>query len=466
MLVAFKTSISLTSLAIVFLVCSLPVKAAIAPIGEVIVTNGPFIAIQPGTSARSLTRGSEFYQGDRLWTGPRTKAQIRFTDGAIMTLRPDTEFSVDEYEFDKQDADKNKSLFTLIKGGFRTLTGLISQLRPDSYKVKTAYAIVGVRGTTYEVVDQAGLHAAAWQGKISLTNDKDELVIGFGQDYSYARVASFNSRPVGALEIPAPLQETVDPGLQEPMVDPTETRLTTGLLQDGLDARLTAAEAASIDRKGFATFGGTTLSGIANDGAGGSPIVFDLGTDAVLRQAAAPLSNGPNTPVAGVSWGLWNGTASPASLQPDAANPSFVQPVNSEVFWLTMVQTPLMPATGVVGYTLVAGPAGSAATGNLPGPATVTSFNATVNFGAAQLSGTMAVNNSPNLWNTSFSGTLAGATFNASLDASSKLNAVSDVTGTVQGAFSGANAGTMGGVFDFRQVGDPSTFVNGVFVAQ
>ena len=81
-------------------VCSVPVHAAIAPAGRVILTSGPFIAIQPDSSARSLARGSEFYVADRLWTGPSTRAQIRFSDGAIMTLRPDTEFSVDEYEFD------------------------------------------------------------------------------------------------------------------------------------------------------------------------------------------------------------------------------------------------------------------------------------------------------------------------------------------------------------------------------
>ncbi|MEE8197019.1 MAG: hypothetical protein V3T69_07565, partial [Acidiferrobacterales bacterium] len=113
-----KISIPLTALAVILVSLSSPLQAAIAPAGNVILANGPFVAIQSDRSARSLARGSEFYQGDKLWTGPRTRAQIRFSDGAIMTLRPDTEFSVDEYEFDDKDTSRNTSLFTLIKGGF------------------------------------------------------------------------------------------------------------------------------------------------------------------------------------------------------------------------------------------------------------------------------------------------------------------------------------------------------------
>ena len=190
---AVAKSFGISSLAFAFILfwCS-PASGAIRPAGHVLVTSGPFIAIQTDKSARSLTSGAEFYQGDKLWTGPRTRAQIRFSDGAIMTLRPDTEFSVDEYEFDEQNADNNKSFFSLIKGGFRTLTGLVARLRPDSYKVKTAYAIVGVRGTTYEVLDQSALYVAAWDGTISITNDAAEMLVGFGQDYNYATIISMN----------------------------------------------------------------------------------------------------------------------------------------------------------------------------------------------------------------------------------------------------------------------------------
>jgi hypothetical protein len=123
-----------------------PVHGAIKRVGEVILVNGTFLAIRSDNSSRQLTRGSEFFQGERLWTGPNTKAQIRFSDGAIMTLQADTELRVDEYEFDSKKANRSKSLFTLVKSAFRTITGLVSRLKPENYRVKTSYAIVGARG--------------------------------------------------------------------------------------------------------------------------------------------------------------------------------------------------------------------------------------------------------------------------------------------------------------------------------
>lgn len=440
---------------------NLPANASIRPVGQVIGSNGPFIAIQSDKSARSLSQGSEFYQGDRLWTGPRTKAQIRFSDGAIMTLRPDTEFSVDEYEFDEENADNNKSFFTLIKGGFRTLTGLITRLRPDSYRVKTAYAIVGVRGTTYELVDQSGLYAAAWQGTISLTNDKDELLIGFGQDFNYASVSSFNSAPAGLLETPAQLQETVDPGLQEALVDPTETRLVTGLLQDGVDARLTDAEVASLTQFGMATVprSRSGLSGPASDGSLGSPIIYGTATDTVLREGGTGTFSPTNTTTPTVSWGAWNG----GLLQKDSQDASVTEAITTPVFWVTMQPATSLP-TGVFTY----GPTASSGAGEgSAGDATVNFVSATVNFGTADISGSMQVQAPSQVWDANFSGKLNGTGF--ALPASGTVNGVKDtLDGSVTGALSGAGAQGIGGVFDFQEVVSGTStptgeFVNGVF---
>jgi hypothetical protein len=458
---------SLTSLAftLLFLWC-LPVRAALTPAGQVLVASGPFIAIQTNASARSLSRGSEFYQGDRLWTGPRTRAQIRFSDGAIMTLRPDTEFSVDEYEFDDKNVDNNKSFFTLIKGGFRTLTGLVSKLRPDSYRVKTAYAIVGVRGTTYEVVDQSALYVAAWEGTISVTNNKSEMLLGFGQDFNYATVSSINSAPTGTVEVPPPLQQAPDPGLQQAMVDPTETRLVTSLPNDGIDPRLTPTEVASLTELGFVTVTGssTTFTGSASDGSSGSPIFLDTSSNVVLRQGG-PLSTGvgtnPNTPAFAptVTWGAWDG----GSVQPDPGDASVVTSIPSQVFWVTMQPATNIPTTGTFNY----GPAGFGGVGtdSAVGSVTVANFFGAVNFGTGGINGNMAVQDgaATKTWTMSFAGNVSGGTFSAS--ANGTITGGIPADGNVAGGFSGAAAQSMGGVFNFNQTGNSSNFVNGAFAA-
>ena len=454
-------------------------NAAIAPIGHVLAASGPFIAMRSNTSARSLTRGSEFYRGDRLWTGPRTRAQIRFSDGAIMTLRPDTEFSVDEYEFDQDNADNSKSLFTLIKGGFRTLTGLVARLRPDSYKVKTAYAIVGVRGTTYEVLDQSALYVAAWDGTISVTTDSSEMLLGFGQDYNYATVTSINSDPTGNIEVPPPLQETVDPDLAQPVVDPTQTRLATAVqnpITNIIPPRLDSVELASLDRTGFAAFGGISpsfqsLSALASDGASGDPLFWDLGQDIVLRRDISAATDTVTT-LTGfpVSFGSWDGATSPALVLPDEFGT--VVPVTDPIYWITL-GTPAALPTGSVSYFSV-GPVLTGVGGGSGGSSiSLNRFEADVNFATGALTnGELQVDNGTNSWDGFFTGTVSAGSFTASLNPG--LSTVNDgattnqAQGTLGGGFTDDGSGTsgIGGVFDFEQVSDPSVHVEGAFFAR
>jgi hypothetical protein len=484
------TFFSLTSLAFVLsLLFCLPAKAALEPAGHVLLTNGPFIAIQTNASARSLSRGSEFYQGDRLWTGPRTRAQVRFSDGAIMTLRPDTEFSVDEYQFDDKNAANNTSFFTLIKGGFRTLTGLISKLRPDGYKVKTAYAIVGVRGTTYEIVDQSALYVAAWEGTISVTNNKSEMLLGFGQDFNYATVTSINSAPTGTVEVPPPLQQTPDPGLQQAMVDPTEVRLATAVdpVASILPPALSAAELASLTQAGFAAVEGTgsvinsPFGGLANDLAGGgNPIIFDDKNQVVLRQGTAPLVNVTTDtstfPGFPVSWGEWNATTTnPAIVQPDFLNGTVTQDVTDTTFWITAVPTPTgaMP-TGTFTYSNVLAFQGAGQAG--PVNALNMNLNGTLNLGTGAVAGTMSVQNGPRAplgffdqWNVSLNGSFSSGQLNTSvtggtvsIDGAIQSTAPS---GNVNGVLTGPNGEAIAGAFDMQHSAS-GNYVQGTFLVR
>ncbi len=463
-----KISIPLTALAVILVSLSPPLQAAIEPAGNVILANGPFIAIQADRSARSLGRGSQFYPGDRLWTGPGTRAQILFSDGAIMTLRPDTEFSVDEYEFDDKDTSRNTSLVTLIKGGFRTITGVIAKLRPDNYKVKTSYAIIGVRGTTIEAVIQGGvLYIGAWQGTASVTTNKDVILLGFGQDFNYASVTSIRSEPKGLVESPPQFQLEVDPDLQEGVVDPTQTRLVTGLLEDGIDPRLSSAEVASLDQLGFATAGGSQLSAVASDGSTGSPIFFDVGQNVVLRRGtAAPGDTVTSVNVSGFtpSFGSWDAPASPAILQPDSTNAGVVVLVSAPVFWATLPPPTNLPTSSFyLTSTVVGTGAGSGGAG-----VTFSFFRADLDFANGNLSnGQMILDNGGNLWDAQFTGVVNGPTFSANLTAGSSVNPlvgpIVPAAGRVTGGVTGPNAEGIGGVFDFT--GGPE-FVSGAFIAQ
>ncbi len=124
--------------------------AALAqPVGEVEFSRGVGFAQSPGKLPRALGKGLQLNEGDRLTTSDGAAAIIKLQDGTRMTLRPDSELIVQQYQF-KQDAPDNSMVMQLLRGGFRALTGLISKGSANAAKIQTATATIGIRGTDFD----------------------------------------------------------------------------------------------------------------------------------------------------------------------------------------------------------------------------------------------------------------------------------------------------------------------------
>jgi hypothetical protein len=48
---------------------------------------------------RPLTKGAEISNGDTIRTGEGGRAQVRFSDGAMVSLQPQTDFRIDDYQY-------------------------------------------------------------------------------------------------------------------------------------------------------------------------------------------------------------------------------------------------------------------------------------------------------------------------------------------------------------------------------
>lgn len=115
--------------------------------GEVVFVQGIASAQRTGETPRFLTKGDALNQGDVVTTSPRGYAVIGLKDGSKLTLRPDTVFAIDQYnEAEGQEA----GLFRLLKGGMRTLTGLMAKRKPDAVRFSTTTATIGIRGTSFD----------------------------------------------------------------------------------------------------------------------------------------------------------------------------------------------------------------------------------------------------------------------------------------------------------------------------
>ncbi len=153
------------------------------------------------------------YEGETVRTGERARTQIRFTDGALLSVRPNTRLRVDEYRFENRD-DSDRKALTLDVGSIRTVTGRIGRTNRAAYRVSTPLAVIGIRGTDWEALQQAngalllGVNDGGISARSTTGNSAD---IGSGANFSYAQVS-----PEGSLQLlvepPAALVEaaTVD----------------------------------------------------------------------------------------------------------------------------------------------------------------------------------------------------------------------------------------------------------------
>lgn len=200
---ATKLKISAISLlAISFLIIANAVCLAGVQVGKVLQLNGPLFAKKADATTKILSVNSPVEEGDTLITENKTYARIRFSDESETILRPNTQFKISEYYFDKASPKEDKSFFGLIKGGLRSITGMIGKRGSiGSYKMTTVTAVIGVRGTSYEArICEGncgslpdGLYLSVSDGIIGVSNNAGSLDVGLGQ---FAYVANAGSLPV------------------------------------------------------------------------------------------------------------------------------------------------------------------------------------------------------------------------------------------------------------------------------
>lgn len=117
--------------------------------GEVEFSRGVGFAQTPGQTPRTLGKGMTVKEGDRLTTSDGASAIIKLQDGTRMTVRPNSELVLQQYQF-KENAPDNSMLMQLVRGGFRAVTGVIAKNSPNAARVQTSTATIGIRGTDFD----------------------------------------------------------------------------------------------------------------------------------------------------------------------------------------------------------------------------------------------------------------------------------------------------------------------------
>lgn len=113
-------------------------------------TSGTVVVQKADGSIRTLAPGSMVQVGDVISTQPNSSARLKFTDGGELTVSSNSQFKIDSYRFNTATPQTDNLVMSLLKGGLRSITGLISRRgNQDAYRLQTATATIGIRGTDY-----------------------------------------------------------------------------------------------------------------------------------------------------------------------------------------------------------------------------------------------------------------------------------------------------------------------------
>lgn len=161
--------------------------------GEVVKVIGRASAATAEGDLRRLDQGQPVNAGDTVITATSSFARIKLSDGGYVVLRPNTRFQIADYNFSEK-PEESRSVFSLLKGGFRAVTGLIGKRNRSAVSYRTAVATIGIRGTDLEVIDctdgcpdlgtntPQGLYFKVHQGGIDVNNKPfDQGRGGFAQ---------------------------------------------------------------------------------------------------------------------------------------------------------------------------------------------------------------------------------------------------------------------------------------------
>lgn len=123
-----------------------------AAVGQFQFVSGDVRIVAPDGKARQAQKGGEINEGESIVSAKGATAQLRMTDGGILAIRQETEMHIDEYRFNGEEDGSERSFFSLLKGGFRSITGKVGKLHKENYRIKTPAATIGIRGTDSETI--------------------------------------------------------------------------------------------------------------------------------------------------------------------------------------------------------------------------------------------------------------------------------------------------------------------------
>ena len=89
--------------------------------GRLLFARGDVQLLRAGDAPRNAARGDSVEVDDSVQTGEKSNAQIRMSDGAMIALRANTLFKVDQQVYQKDAPGEGSQTAELLRGGMRAM---------------------------------------------------------------------------------------------------------------------------------------------------------------------------------------------------------------------------------------------------------------------------------------------------------------------------------------------------------
>ena len=123
--------------------------ALAADIGLIKVSKGA-VQIERGGAKVPANVGSPLRASDVIVTGADGSAGITFTDNSLVSVGPNSVFAIEKYSFDST-THAGQFEGNLRQGRLAAVSGKMVKQSPESMKIRTPSAVMGVRGTEFVV---------------------------------------------------------------------------------------------------------------------------------------------------------------------------------------------------------------------------------------------------------------------------------------------------------------------------
>jgi hypothetical protein len=117
--------------------------------GRIKVASGAVFIVRAGALVPAQA-GQEVFESDGLKTGADGRVGVTLKDDTRLSLGPASEVRLARFVFAPADGQMGLVL-KVVRGVMAYVSGRIAKLAPDSIRLETPAAVVGVRGTTLAI---------------------------------------------------------------------------------------------------------------------------------------------------------------------------------------------------------------------------------------------------------------------------------------------------------------------------